>query len=101
MLERLDAGPAGHGVARLVRGRPQDPPWVRPTLVALLAGTAPTLARFQADMAAGRVHFVLGGGGLGGAATTASEITSWVTRTFSATSVGGSIVYDLTAPRLS
>jgi 4-amino-4-deoxy-L-arabinose transferase-like glycosyltransferase len=31
--------PPRHGLARLVRGRPQDPAWVRPALVVLLVGT--------------------------------------------------------------
>lgn len=68
---------------------------------------APTLAQFQADVAAGRIHFFLAGGlgggpGGGGTATgaatvtTASQITTWVTGHFSATNVGGATVYDLT-----
>ena len=40
----VSADPPGPGsptgrLARLVRGRPQDPPWVRPALLALLVGT--------------------------------------------------------------
>lgn len=72
---------------------------------------APTLAQFQADVAAGRIHYFLaggvGGGPGGGGATatttvsTASQITTWVTGRFSATTVGGTTVYDLTAPVVS
>ncbi len=61
---------------------------------------APSLAQFQADVAAGRIHwFVGGGGGLGGGSTgTAGQITAWVTATFRSTTVGGTTLYDLTAP---
>jgi 4-amino-4-deoxy-L-arabinose transferase-like glycosyltransferase len=68
---------------------------------------APTLAQFQADVAAGRIHFFLGGGGFGGGGaqgtgtttvSTASQITAWVTSGFSSSTVGGTTVYDLTAP---
>jgi 4-amino-4-deoxy-L-arabinose transferase-like glycosyltransferase len=75
---------------------------------------APTLAQFQADVAAGRIHFFIAGGdiggptggGGGGAATTttvstASQITSWVTGRFTATTVAGATLYDLTAPASS
>jgi len=61
----------------------------------------PTLAEFQALVAAKRIHYFLGGGGQGpGAASggTSSAITSWVERTFAATTLGGTTVYDLTSP---
>jgi 4-amino-4-deoxy-L-arabinose transferase-like glycosyltransferase len=35
-----DRGPAGGWAARLLRGRPTDPAWARPALLALLAATA-------------------------------------------------------------
>jgi 4-amino-4-deoxy-L-arabinose transferase-like glycosyltransferase len=72
----------------------------------------PTLAQFQAFVRAGKVHYFLGnggfgrggpggspGGGPGGPATssTSQAITSWVESTFTATTVGGVTVYDLTA----
>jgi 4-amino-4-deoxy-L-arabinose transferase-like glycosyltransferase len=64
---------------------------------------SPTLAQFQADVAAGKIHYFLasGGGGFGGGfggggSGTASEITSWVESTFPGTTVGGVTVYDLT-----
>ena len=59
----------------------------------------PTLAQFQQLVRQGRVHYFLasggGRGGPGGGAATASDITTWVTSTFSATTVGSSTVYDL------
>jgi hypothetical protein len=67
---------------------------------------APTLAQFQAYVAAGRIHYFIpagGGGGPGGAtsatSTTASEISAWVTANFPTTTVGGTTLYDLTAAR--
>jgi 4-amino-4-deoxy-L-arabinose transferase-like glycosyltransferase len=65
---------------------------------------SPTLAQFQADVAAGRIHYFLAGGGFGrggfggGGSNTASQITSWVESNFSSTTVGGVTVYDLTQP---
>jgi 4-amino-4-deoxy-L-arabinose transferase-like glycosyltransferase len=65
----------------------------------------PTLAQFEADVAAGKIHYFLaggrggpgGGGGLGGSSSS-SEIASWVEAHFTATTTGGVTVYDLTAP---
>jgi hypothetical protein len=89
---------------------------------------APTLAEFQAYVAAGEVHYFIpgngfGGGGGGAAANgeqqpgstaagspgraggggfgrggTSEEITTWVEQNFASTSIGGRTVYDLTAP---
>ena len=65
---------------------------------------APTLAQFQADVAAGKIHYFIasgsgGRGGFGGAggqgSSTANEITSWVTSHATATTVGGITLYDL------
>ena len=61
----------------------------------------PTLAQFKAYVAAGEIrYFIVGGagGGPGRGAGTSSEITNWVTSNFTATSVGGQTVYDLTSP---
>jgi hypothetical protein len=61
----------------------------------------PTLAQFQAYVAAGEIRFFIvggAGGGPGGGAGSSGEITNWVTSNFAATSVGGQTVYDLTAP---
>ena len=80
---------------------------------------SPTLAQFEAWVAAGRIHYFiaaggLGGGGLGtggrgtggqgggapgglGGSGTAAQITTWVEDHFTATTVGGETVYDLSA----
>lgn len=88
---------------------------------------APTLARFQADVAAGQIHYFIVGDGLGGfggqqtsapsgagapgtgtppAALTRraggpggrSGIGTWVEQHYTASTVGGRTVYDLTRP---
>ena len=60
---------------------------------------APTLAQFQAWVAAGRIGYFIAGGGQGaqGGSGTASEITAWVTANFTATTIGGQTVYDLSS----
>ncbi|WP_460844585.1 glycosyltransferase family 39 protein [Nocardioides ultimimeridianus] len=68
-------------------------------------GTAasPTLAQFQQYVAEGRIHYFIaagnagGMGGSGSQTSTASQITSWVESTFTATTIGGTTVYDLTS----
>jgi hypothetical protein len=47
-----------------------------------------------------RVHYFLGGGigGPGGSSGTSSAISAWVASHFSATTVGGVTVYDLSSP---
>jgi hypothetical protein len=64
---------------------------------------APTLAQFQAYVASGQVHYFIGsaagGGGFGGGGRGGdSAIQTWVAAHFTATTVGGATVYDLTAP---
>ena len=64
---------------------------------------AMTLARFEKLVAAGRIHYYLGsglgsGGGGPGGGQGSSEITAWVAKTFTSTTVGGTTVYDLTSP---
>ena len=68
---------------------------------------SPTLAQFQAYVADGDVtYFVVtgngggagGAGGQGGSETAGSQITAWVEAGFSSSTVGGTTVYDLTAP---
>jgi 4-amino-4-deoxy-L-arabinose transferase-like glycosyltransferase len=65
----------------------------------------PTLAAFQSYVAAHQVHYFIGGGGFGGAATSGSsatsEIASWVSAHYTAQTVDGVTVYDLTAPTTS
>ncbi len=70
---------------------------------------SPTLAQFQAYVAAGQIHYFVGGGrgfggfgasaGRGGTGTeqTSAQISSWVERNFHAATVGGVTVYDLTS----
>ncbi|AEV83874.1 glycosyl transferase [Actinoplanes sp. SE50] len=61
---------------------------------------SPTLAEFQTYVKSGRIHYYIaggvgGGGGMGGGSTDSSQIASWVTANYPATTVGGSTVYDL------
>ncbi len=69
---------------------------------------SPTLAQFQAYVAGGEIHWFIAGGGMGGGmggpggggqdtTSTSSQITSWVESTFTARTVDGVTVYDLTA----
>jgi len=60
---------------------------------------APTLAQFQRYVHDGKIHYFIGGGsgpGSAGTSSSASEITAWVQQNFTATTVGGVTVYDLT-----
>lgn len=57
---------------------------------------SPTLAEFQADVASGKIRFVIvgnGGGGPGGGQGT-SDVTSWVTANCTAVTVSGTTIYD-------
>ncbi|MGY1602345.1 ArnT family glycosyltransferase [Geodermatophilus sp. SYSU D00815] len=60
---------------------------------------SPTLAEFQALVESGQVHwFVSGGVGMGGGdggSSASAEITSWVEENFTATTVDGVTLYDL------
>jgi 4-amino-4-deoxy-L-arabinose transferase-like glycosyltransferase len=69
---------------------------------------APTLEQFQALVAAGEVHYLVasggGGGGMGGQGgsdSVGTQITTWVKEHYTATTVGGQTVYDLTSPTAS
>jgi 4-amino-4-deoxy-L-arabinose transferase-like glycosyltransferase len=62
---------------------------------------SPTLAEFKADVAARKIHYFIAGGGVGGFAGrggTSGTISRWVASNFTATTVGGVTIYDLTAP---
>jgi 4-amino-4-deoxy-L-arabinose transferase-like glycosyltransferase len=65
---------------------------------------SPTLAQFQADVAAGTIHYYIatqdaaGFRGTQGGSNVARDIASWVEGAFSPTTIGGVTVYDLTAP---
>jgi hypothetical protein len=67
---------------------------------------SPTLAQFEAYVHAGDIHYFVAGGGPGGGfgggpgggggGDAASQISSWVRDHFTATTIGGVTVYDLT-----
>ncbi len=56
----------------------------------------PTLAQFEQDVAQGRIHYFIGGGGVGGGSGTSSQIAQWVEQHFTSTQVDGVTIYDLT-----
>jgi hypothetical protein len=70
---------------------------------------APTLAQFETDVRHGEIHYFISSGGVGGGGavgagaegggttTTASQITTWVTSHYTARTVDGVTIYDLTA----
>lgn len=62
---------------------------------------SPTLAQFESYVAKGLIHYYIssgsGMGGAGGSSSTASsQIQTWVAAHYTATTVGGVTVYDLT-----
>ncbi len=61
---------------------------------------APTLAQFKAYVKAGRIHYYIGGGESGGpgGGSSSSSIAEWVQSNFSAQTVDGVALYDLTDP---
>jgi 4-amino-4-deoxy-L-arabinose transferase-like glycosyltransferase len=62
---------------------------------------SPTLAQFQAYVAAKQIHYFAAGGGFGqqnGGSRESSSIASWVSTTFTPVTIGGSTFYDLTQP---
>lgn len=64
---------------------------------------SPTLEQFKAYVERGEIHYYLAsgsglGGGRGGSDGTSSQISSWVQENFTATTVDGVTVYDLTQP---
>ena len=60
---------------------------------------APTLAQFEQWVAAGKIRYFIGGGGIGGpgggGGGAASQISQWVQQHYTATTVGDTTVYDL------
>jgi 4-amino-4-deoxy-L-arabinose transferase-like glycosyltransferase len=71
---------------------------------------APTLSQFEQYVQAGKIHYFIAGGGGGagpggvtggGTGTTATQITSWVESHFTAKTVSGETIYDLTQPTTS
>jgi 4-amino-4-deoxy-L-arabinose transferase-like glycosyltransferase len=61
---------------------------------------SPTLAQFQTDVQQGKIHYFVAGGQRGGPGGdrggSAAEIATWVSEHYTATTVGGTTVYDLT-----
>ena len=59
---------------------------------------SPTLAAFEALVAAHKIHYFIGTnqGSFGGGSGTSTQITTWVAAHFTAKTVGGVTVYDLT-----
>ena len=67
---------------------------------------SPTLAQFEQYVKEGKIHYFIAAstGGQGGSSTTttaASQITAWVKAHYTATTVGSTTVYDLTAATTS
>jgi 4-amino-4-deoxy-L-arabinose transferase-like glycosyltransferase len=66
---------------------------------------SPTLAQFQKWVSEGKIHYFIGsgslGGGFGGGSSstgTGTSIATWVAAHYTAKTIGGQTVYDLTAP---
>lgn len=60
---------------------------------------SPTLAQFQEYVQSGQIHYFIGGSGFGqssGGSSASSEIAEWVSSTFTAQTVDGVTIYDLT-----
>jgi hypothetical protein len=59
---------------------------------------SPTFEQFQEYVQQGRIHYFLGGNGFqaNGGSQAAQQIAAWVQSTFTATTIGGQTVYDLT-----
>ena len=63
---------------------------------------SPTLAQFQQDVSNRAIHYFIGGGGFPGqrgGSSNSGQIADWVQRNFTAMTVGGTTVYDLTTAR--
>ncbi|GAB3244049.1 ArnT family glycosyltransferase [Nocardioides dilutus] len=63
---------------------------------------SPTLEEFQAYVSDGEIHYFIGGGGGFGAqrggSESSNEIAAWVAANYTAVTVGGTTLYDLTDP---
>ena len=61
---------------------------------------SPTFAEFKKLVSEQKIHYFIGGDGIGaanGGSNASSQISSWVASHFTATTVGGVTLYDLTA----
>jgi hypothetical protein len=58
---------------------------------------SPTLAQFQQYVAEKRIHYFIGGAGFNasGGSQAAREIAAWVAEHYTATTIGGVTMYDL------
>jgi hypothetical protein len=57
---------------------------------------SPTLAQFKGYVAAGKIHYFIAGGGMGGGdAGTSSQISTWVQANFKQVTAGSTTFYDL------
>lgn len=62
---------------------------------------SPTLAQFQAYVAAKQIHYFLAGSGFGGqngGSDAATQISTWVAANYTKVTIGGTTFYDLTQP---
>jgi 4-amino-4-deoxy-L-arabinose transferase-like glycosyltransferase len=62
---------------------------------------SPTPAQFQADVASGQIHWFIGGAremGSAGGSNASSSIASWVASHYTAQTIGGVRMYDLSSP---
>jgi 4-amino-4-deoxy-L-arabinose transferase-like glycosyltransferase len=60
---------------------------------------SPTLAQFEKLVSEKKIHYFIGGDGIGaanGGSNASSEISSWVSSHFTAQTIGGTTLYDLT-----
>ncbi len=115
----LDAGTPSRALTRLLRQDARSYDWAAATVgsngaAGLQLGSDepilavggfngsdpyPTLARFEAMVRAGRIHWFVGAGGFGGqmgGSRSSDRIAEWVQSNFTARTVGGVTVYDLT-----
>ena len=113
----LDAGTPSQALAKLLQADASKYRWVAAALgansaagVQLATGDAilaiggfngtdptPTLAEFESYVAKGQIHYYLAGGGGFGGSSDSSTIGAWVAAHFTARTVGGVTVYDLTS----
>ncbi|HEY1514227.1 MAG TPA: glycosyltransferase family 39 protein [Gaiellaceae bacterium] len=119
-------GPGGSGatssaLAQLLKASPSTYTWAAATSSSMTAAplelatgkavmaiggftggdNAITLARFKQLVAAGKVHYYVAGGGVGGGGFGgrggSDEIGTWVASAFTASTMGGTTVYDLSS----
>jgi 4-amino-4-deoxy-L-arabinose transferase-like glycosyltransferase len=115
----LDSGAVGTTLATLLKSDASSYTWVAATIgsdsaagyqlatqdaVMPIGGfngsdPSPTLAQFKADVAAGKIHYFIAGGvgASNGGSTTPSQIATWVSANFTAKTVDGVTLYDLTS----